>query len=267
MCPLAENLQHQKKLGINFSVYIYIFSVKSITIGKFRKIYSNTLKIFRGQRWHQTLTLHVYPWNLKFSWAGYPEVTWPRSRDRDPALRRDAAVEQPQKSSPTGHWSQKSSRGTSILSRWSHGVASSRPGTPAATWIWHQIQEQQAYLRMVIDVHLENKIFVDIQEDTPIFGMETQVSCMRILEEEFLTRYPLVTRQMEFFESRQQKDQLYSDWSSQLRALGDQASLNELTTVGIYIMRYLTGVADEKRREKFLKETQPAIDLLDKIAH
>ena len=120
---------------------------------------------------------------------------------------------------------------------------------------------------MVIDVHLENKTFVDIQEDTPIFGTETQVSCMRILEEEFLTRYPLVTRQMEFFESRQQKDQLFSDWSSQLRALGDEAALNELTTEGIYIMRYLTGVADEKLREKFLKETQPTIDLLDKIAH
>ena len=46
-----------------------------------------------------------------------------------------------------------------------------------------------------------------------------------------------------------------------------KASLNELTTEGIYVMRYPTGVADEKLREKFLKETQPTIDLLDKIAY
>ena len=129
------------------------------------------------------------------------------------------------------------------------------------------LQEQQAYFRRVIDVNLENKLSPSIQEDTPIFGSESQVSCMQLLEEEFLLQYPLLTRRVDFFESQQTKGQLFSDWSAQLRALGDEASLTSLTTSDIYVMRYLTGTIDEKLREKFLKEEKPTVELLDKIAH
>ena len=129
------------------------------------------------------------------------------------------------------------------------------------------LQEQQAYFRRVIDVNLENKLSPSIQEDTPIFGSESQVSCMRLLEEEFLLQYPLLTRRVDFFESQQTKGQLFSDWSAQLRALGDEASLTSLTTSDIYVMRYLTGTIDKKLREKFLKEEKPTVELLDKIAH
>ena len=52
------------------------------------------------------------------------------------------------------------------------------------------LQEKQAYFKRVIDVNLENKLSPSIQEDTPIFGSESQVSCMQLLEEEFLLQYP-----------------------------------------------------------------------------
>ena len=52
-----------------------------------------------------------------------------------------------------------------------------------------------------------------------------------------------------------------------MRALGNEADLTQLTTDDIYIMRYLTGVCDEKLREKFLKEAKPTLKPLDKVAH
>ena len=129
------------------------------------------------------------------------------------------------------------------------------------------IQEQQAYFRMVIDVNLETKLSADMQEDTPIFGKGSQISCMRLLLEEFLLQYPLLSRQVDFFESKQQKDQIFSDWTAQLRALGNEADLSNFSTEDIYIMRYLTGTRDDKLREKFLKEPKPTLKLFDKIAH
>ena len=80
-----------------------------------------------------------------------------------------------------------------------------------------------------------------------------------------MTRYPLVMRKIGFLESKQQQGQLFSDWASRLRALGDEASLHDLTTEKIYIMHYLTGVSEEKLREKFLKEAEPTIEALDQI--
>ena len=46
---------------------------------------------------------------------------------------------------------------------------------------------------MVVDAHLMDKLDTQIQEDTPIFGTDTEVTCMKLLEEEFLLRYPLLS--------------------------------------------------------------------------
>ena len=114
---------------------------------------------------------------------------------------------------------------------------------------------------------METKLSTKIQEDTPVFGTTSQISCMQLLEDEFLLEYPLIFRQVEFFESSQQKGQLFSDWTAKLKALGDEASLNSLTTDDIYVMSYLTGTIDEKLHEKFLKEPQPNVELLNRITH
>ena len=129
------------------------------------------------------------------------------------------------------------------------------------------VQEEQAYFRMVIDVHLEMKLSTKIQETMPVFGSDTQVSGMGLLEEEFLVKYPLLARRVEFFESTQTTGQSFSDWSSKVKALGDEATLSDLSTDGIYVMRYITGTVDMKLRERFLKEESPTMEVLDKIAH
>ena len=118
---------------------------------------------------------------------------------------------------------------------------------------------------MVIDIHLESKLFTSIQQDTPIFGSDSQISCMKLLEDEFLLRYPKIYRQMEFFEAKQAPGELFSDFVSKLRALGDEAALPSLSTEDIYIMRYLTSTSDKKLREEFLKESKPSLKQFDKI--
>ena len=128
--------------------------------------------------------------------------------------------------------------------------------------------EQQAYFRMVIDTQLEAKLADKIEENTPIYASApTEVSCMALLEEEFDLQYPLLTRQVDFFGSKQQKGQLFSDWAAQLKALGDEADLSTMTPDMLYIMKYLTGVSDVKLREKFFKEHNPSLKQLDRIVH
>ena len=90
---------------------------------------------------------------------------------------------------------------------------------------------------------------------------------MSLLEEGFKLQYPLLRRQVEFFESKQQKGQTFSDWATKLKALGDEAALATLDPDPVYVMRYLTGTCDEKLREKFLQQEEPTMERLDKIVH
>ena len=129
------------------------------------------------------------------------------------------------------------------------------------------MREQQSYFRMVVYAHLMDKLDTQIQEDTPIFGTDTEVTCMKLLEEEFLLRYPLLSRRVDFFGTKQTKGQLFSNWAAKLKSLGEEADLYQMTTEDLHIMRYLTGVVDEKLRTEFLKEAKPTPKLLDKIVH
>ena len=127
------------------------------------------------------------------------------------------------------------------------------------------IQEQQAYFQKVIDIPLESKLSEFMQETTPIFVEEEEVSCMSILENEFLLQYLMLTRQVDFFSSCQEQGQSFSDWAADLRKLGDEAGLSSLTVDEIYMMRYFTGVTDMDLRKKFFKEIGPNLKKLNAI--
>ena len=77
------------------------------------------------------------------------------------------------------------------------------------------IPEQQAYFRCCLDPYLESRLDEKINDRTPIFSGEEDVaetSCIRLLQKEFLIRYPIVTRQYQFFSLTQQQGQQFSDW-------------------------------------------------------
>ena len=129
--------------------------------------------------------------------------------------------------------------------------------------------EQQGYFMHRLDAYLQSRLNEKIQVDTPIFrndgNEDEEISCIELLEKEFLIRYPIVSRQHNFFLSVQQQGQAFSDWAKELRQMGDEARLDQLTTEDLYIMRYICGTIDAKLREKFLKEPKPTLALFNEI--
>ena len=129
------------------------------------------------------------------------------------------------------------------------------------------ISQQHAYFMSCLDDYLETRIQRRIRGDMPVFreNEEDESSCMDLLQAVFITRYPVIKRQFDFFNTCQQPGQLFSDWANDLREMGDQAHLHKITIDDIYVMRYICGTNDEKLREKFLMETHPTVEILNKI--
>ena len=105
---------------------------------------------------------------------------------------------------------------------------------------------------------LQNKV----SEIAPVFGENSFIAA---LEEEFLHRYPLFTRRLNFFRSTQAPGQTFSDWAGHLRRAGDEAQLSQLGTDEMYVLRYLVGTTDAKLRARFLEESETTLDGLDKM--
>ena len=130
----------------------------------------------------------------------------------------------------------------------------------------YTIEEQQAYLNVCLDVSLETKIRDKVDRTTPIFGNRGQDSCIQVLEEEFLLKYPVFTRRLEFFKYVQAKNQAFSDFSTKLREKGDEADLGKLTVDELYVFRYICGCSDSKLQERLLKIEKPTLEDLNKEA-
>jgi len=111
------------------------------------------------------------------------------------------------------------------------------------------VSEQQAYFKSCLDSYLSQRLHQDIQAATPIFG---DGSCTEALDALFKKFYPLFTRRLDFFKSSQAPGQLFSDWTTQLRQLGDEAELDATTVDDLYAMRYLVGGVDNKLLEKLM---------------
>ena len=130
------------------------------------------------------------------------------------------------------------------------------------------LAEQQAYLTALIDTHLETRIRDKVTAGTPIFREQDdtiETTCIELIEAEFAHKYPVLTGRYQFFNDKQMPGQLASDWVAKLRALGDEAELEEMTTEHLYIMRYVCGVSDAKLRGKFLKEKKPSLEMFNEI--
>jgi hypothetical protein len=120
------------------------------------------------------------------------------------------------------------------------------------------IEEQQCYFYAYIDVHLETKLKTVIRVTTPIFG-DTD-SCISALTEEFLLKYPLFSRRLDFFRCQQTPKQPFSDFIVNLKQKGDEADLADLTVDELYMFRYVCGCTNEKLQEKLLKLNNPTLE-------
>ena len=126
--------------------------------------------------------------------------------------------------------------------------------------------EQQAYIRSCTDAYLMSRIQSDLNEATLAYSTDrTTKTCLTLLTAEFEKIYPIFSRRYEYYESRQADGQQFSDWAHELRLLGDEAKLEEMTVEDIKAMRYLTGCRDPQLRERFLKLEEPNVKNFDKV--
>lgn len=125
------------------------------------------------------------------------------------------------------------------------------------------IPEQQAYLRVCIHANLEARLQDQVDEHTAIFGDDGYIS---LIEKEFLSKYPIFARRLDFFRFQQATNQPFTEFATKLRAKGDEADLAALTTEQLYIFRYIGGCSDHKLKEKFLKVETPSLLEMDRIA-
>jgi hypothetical protein len=77
--------------------------------------------------------------------------------------------------------------------------------------------EQQAYFRACIDAYIESRISDRILPGTPVLATDDDDGCIGLIHEEFLLKYPIFARRLDFFRYKQSRGQLFSDWAQELR--------------------------------------------------
>ena len=75
---------------------------------------------------------------------------------------------------------------------------------------------------------------------------------MELLEQEFNETYPLATRRSDYFHLTHEDGQTFSDFSTKLMRLADEADLPNLDVDHLHAFRYLQACKDKKLRDKFL---------------
>jgi transposase InsO family protein len=122
------------------------------------------------------------------------------------------------------------------------------------------VAEQHSFLFNITSVDLETRIreHDEYDIDLPVFG--DAGSIISILTGEFLYRYPLFNRRLEYHRLEQVAGQEFSNFGIRLRQKGDEADLHNMGVDEMYVFRYLTGVTDAKLRDRFLKLDNPCLE-------
>ena len=117
------------------------------------------------------------------------------------------------------------------------------------------VAQQQAYLMICLNHTLQNRLREEIEPDTPVLpdrANPNAKSCLGLIEQEFVRKYPIFLRRLRFFKYDQKPGQLFSDYAAKLRKIGDEAELARVGPNELYIYRFFTGCKDEELLTKFL---------------
>jgi hypothetical protein len=128
------------------------------------------------------------------------------------------------------------------------------------------VREQQAYLFACVDVSLDKRIRPYIFPTTPIYSTPTEKGCLEMLEDEYLDIHPVLVQRVEFLQECQKPKQSIAEFVALLEALGGEAVLASITPDGLFVMRIIAGILDDKLRTKFLREDNPTKAVLLRIA-
>jgi hypothetical protein len=87
-----------------------------------------------------------------------------------------------------------------------------------------------------------------------------------MLEDEFLDIHPVLVRRVDFLQERQKPGQSVAEFVAQLEALSGEADLAGITPDGLFVMRIIAGILDDKLRTKYLREENPTKAVLLRIS-
>jgi hypothetical protein len=123
-----------------------------------------------------------------------------------------------------------------------------------------QLEDQQAFFLSYLDLDLETTIRESIDVTTAIFGAKD--SCREFLEQKFRVTYPLFTRRLDYFRYCQAQGQTFAEYVAKLRQKGNKADLAALSVDEMYVFRVLSGLSDNKMKEKLLELKSPSLAAL-----
>ena len=130
-----------------------------------------------------------------------------------------------------------------------------------------RVEDQQAWLLSVVDKCLAGRFESRMKSDTPIFkdALDPNVtSCLGIVEEEFLRRYPLAARRHQFFTYTPTKGTPMCQVDDTLSNMAKNADIARMTEDELLALRIVTACLDEGLKREFLKLR---IMSLDNVRH
>ena len=122
--------------------------------------------------------------------------------------------------------------------------------------------ERQGYFYKCLDTTLSTRIRAVVDKAAPVFdhmctGPATcfvGLACLDFLKKEFLVKYPLYNRRLDFFRYNQAKGQDWRDWCQKLEQMGEEAEIAALKWEDILILRWVAGTFDRDLKEELMKE-------------
>ncbi len=127
--------------------------------------------------------------------------------------------------------------------------------------------EQRGYFFNCIPDNMYRAVKEKCDADTPAISEDaTAKTCATILREEVLREHPIQERRATLFNARQTAAQTFSEFITGLEQLAEEAEVNTMLADDVMCMLYITGVNDDKLREKFLEVDQPTKKKLQLVA-
>ncbi|CAB4046332.1 Hypothetical predicted protein, partial [Paramuricea clavata] len=93
-------------------------------------------------------------------------------------------------------------------------------------------EERVSYFKILLDSDLKTRIMAKMTESTDVFGED---GCLQLLENDFLGRYPLFSRRLDFFQYQQRNGQAFTDFVAKAKELSHLADLEKLTVEEIFV--------------------------------
>ena len=132
-------------------------------------------------------------------------------------------------------------------------------------------QEQIGYLHMRLDSNLSNHVSVTAPGDTPVMAydddMDEDITCIDIIDAEFIKRHPITTRRHDLIQQRQQRGQPLTTYINNMLALGRDADIAKLRPEDWLANLIIAGTIDEEARKELMKIDNPDMEKVRKAAN